>query len=423
MKKSDLLKQQRTAKLQAQKRIIDAAKNEKREFTEQEQSDLDAIDGEVESLDSQIEKAEKDEAREARIASLAGGNPAGEKEERDLDDVKKRFSFSKAMRQAAEGKLDGVEKEMNDEALREAKGLGLTFNDNRSFSIPAMMMRATQQTVTQDDGDFGAALVGTEIRPVDAFVPRLFLEDLGATFLTGLEGNVSLPVTGNYDLDWLNETEAVTLKAAEIEGPTLKPKRAAGGVAISNQLLAQSSISVEQMIVSKFQEGARRAIESAAINGDGVKAPRGLLNIPGVLTAESTTAAAPTWNDIVELPGLIEQADASGVSLGYLLDPKLASTLRTVTKDAGSGRFLMEQGLIDGTKTVISSLVPTLTDNHVLAYGDWSQMFVGQWGGANFVVDPYTRAGSGQVVVYINIYADVQVALPEAFAVNKFLTA
>lgn len=421
MKKSDVLKQQRTAKLQAQKRIIDAAKAENRDFTEQEQTDLDAIDEEVSALDADIQKAEANEAREARIAGLTGA-PVGAGEEEEQRRMQQRFSFSKAVRQVANGTLDGVEKEMNDQAISEARSLGLTFNTERSFSIPSGMMRATQQTVTQDAGEFGSALVGTEIRPVDNFVPRLFLEDLGATFLTGLQGNISLPVADNFELDWLNETEAVTLNAAKIAGPLMKPKRAAAGVAISLQLINQSSVDVEAMIMSKFQNAAKRAIERAAINGDGVKAPLGLLNIPGVLQAAATTGAAPTWNDVVELPGLIEQADASNISLGYLLNPKLASALRTVKKDAGSGRFLMETNLIDGVKTAISSLVPALAGNQPLIYGDWSQMTIGQWGGANFVVDPYTQAGSGQIVVYLNIYADVTVALPQAFAVNKFLT-
>lgn len=425
MKKSDKLKQDRAAKLQAQKRIIDTATNESRDFTDQEQKDLDKLDEEVSDLETQIIKAEKDEAREARIASMVSGTPAEGGEGNEQRNISQRYSFAKAMRQAADGSLDGVEKEMNDEAMTEARTLGLTFNAQRSFSIPSRMMRATQQTVTQDNGDFGAALVATEVRPLDNFVPRLFLEELGATFLQGLQGNVSLPVTGNYDLDWVNETEQVVLKAAEIEGPLLKPKRAAGGVALSNMLLAQSSLDVEAMVMRKFQEAAKRVIEKAAINGDGIKAPLGLLNIPGVLTAAATAGVTPTWNDIVELPGLIESQDASSVSLGYLLNPKLAAALRAVKKDAGSGRFLLETGLIDGTKTAVSSLVPELQGTNgkyqPLIYGDWSQMFVGQWGGVNFVVDPYTRAGAGQVVVYINLYADVQVALPNAFAVNKFL--
>lgn len=421
MKKSDLLKQQRTAKLQAQKRIIDAAKNEKREFTEQEQTDLDAIDGEVEDLDNQIEKAEKDEAREARIASLAGGTGVGTPAEEES--VRRNFSYAKAIRQAADGTLDGLEKEMNDEAINEARALGISFNAQRSFSIPSGMMRATKQTVTEDDGDFGGNLVATEVRPIqDNFVPRLFLEDLGATFLPGLTGNVALPLVGNYEMAWLNETEAVTMAATEIDGPTLKPKRAAAGVGISQQLINQTSFSVEQMIMNNFRQAAKRAIEKAAINGDGVKEPLGLLNTPDILTAAATTGAAPTWADVVELAGLIEQADATDFNLGYALNPKLASALRTIAKDAGSGRFLMENKEIDGIKTAISSLIPTLTDNEVLIYGDWSHLFIGQWGGANFVVDPYTGAGSGLVNVYLNIYADVQIAQPKAFAVNKFLT-
>lgn len=430
MKKSDLLKQQRAAVLRAQQEIVEKAKKENREFSAEEQADLEAKDQEVEDLDAEIATAEKNEAREARIASLnsrnvgTGFSAEEDSEQREVKKLQKRFSFTKAVRDAASGKLEGVEKEVNDMALHEAAALKLDFKStDRSFSIPSYMMRATTQSVTGDNGDFGSALVPTDIRMINDFVPKLFLEDLGANFLTGLTGNLTLPINKSFELDWLDENEAVTLKASEFNGPTLKPKRAAAGVMISNQLMLQSSVDVETLIINNFRSAAKRAIERAAINGDGIKQPLGLLNIPGINLSSVVGAKAPEYADILELKGLVRNADSTDISLGFLSDSVLASVLEGVKKDAGSGRFLLEEGKLGGMKHVASSLVPELAGNHPLIYGDWSQMSIGQWGGANFTVDPYTQAGSGAIVVYINLYANVVVALPKAFAVNKFLTA
>lgn len=430
MKKSDQLKQQRTAILRAQQTIVDAAKTANREFTPEEQTDLEAKDAEVADLDKQIETAEKNEAREARFASVNArsvGNGydddnAGDSEQREVDKMVKRFSFVKAVRSAMSGeKQTGIEAEMNQEAQREAQALKLDFSTtDRSFSIPASMVRATAQTVTEDSGAFGAKLVATDIRPVEGFIPRLILEDAGATFLSGLTGNVSLPKAADFVYEWLAEREAIVLEAAPIDGPVLKPKRAGAGVSISNQLLLQSSVDVEAMIYNKLRTAAKIALEKAAINGDGVKAPLGLLNTPGILTAAATAGAAPAWADVVELWSLIEAANANGNSGTFALNAKLAGALRTIAKDAGSGRFLMENLTIDGAKTIISNIIQTLAGNETLIYGDFSEMYIGQWGGVNFTAVEQPK--TGEVEIYSNMYADVAIANPTAFAVNKFLT-
>lgn len=427
MKKSDQLKQQRTAVLRAQQAIVDKAKAENRDFTAEEQAELDAKDQEVEDFEKQIETAEKNEAREDRIAAMTArsvgtgfhGNGDATAEEREVNAMKQRFSISKAIRTAAAGEAQtGLEAELNQEAQKEARSLNLQFNTtDRSFSIPASMVRATHQTVTEDSGDFGGVLVPTDVRMVESFIPRLILEDAGATFLSGLSGNVALPKAADFAYNWLNETEAITLVASEIEGPILKPKRAGAGVAISNQLLMQSSVSVDTMIYNKLRTAAKLALEKAAINGDGVKAPLGLLNTPGILTAAATVGADATWEDIVELWGLIEAADA-GIGT-FALNAKLAASLRTIAKDAGSGRFLMENLTIDGAKTIISNIIQTLAGNETLIYGNFNEMFIGQWGGVNFVaVDDPEKAS---VKIISNMWADVAIANPTAFAVNKFL--
>ena len=320
MKKSDLLKQKRMALLQRQQVVYKLVETENRELTPEEQTELDDADGEVERLDAEIVDAEKHEARQLRIAGLTGRNVGGESGE--LDKVVKRYSFLNAARAAADGSaLTGVEKEMNEEAIREAKSLSLEFNTSkRSFSIPSTMVRATAQTVTEDDGKFGGKLVAQESRLVDGFIPRLFLEEAGASVLTGLVGNVSLPKFSDYEYNWLSEREAVTLKAEDIDGPILKPRRAAAGVAISQQLLAQTSVGVENIIYNKLREAAARALNSAALNGDGNKAPLGILNMDGIQLAKALEEQAVSYDIIVELWGLIAGANADSGNEVFILN-------------------------------------------------------------------------------------------------------
>lgn len=426
MKKSDKFKQQRKAKLQAQRAILEGAQTANREVSADEQSQLEALDAEVEQLDADIVRAEADEARQLRIAESLGtavSTDGPTSEQRELGRVVQRYSFLRAARSASKAvPLEGAEREMNEEAIREVGTLNLEFDvSERSFSIPSTMVRATAQTVTQDNGEFGGVLVPQESRIVEGFIPRLFLEEAGATMMTGLIGNVALPKFSDYEYNWLKELEEIVLKAEKVGGPVLKPRRAGAGVSVSNQLLLQTSVGVENVIYNKLREAAGRALNKAALNGDGVDQPLGILNMPGVQLAKTTVEQDAGYDVIVELWKLVANTNANVGNASFVLNSLLAGALMTAKKDAGSGRFVMENGVIEGSKTIVTNLVEQLTDLQTLIYGDFSELYIGQWGGVNFVADPITGAGSGQTKIFSNLFADIQCANQNAFAVNKFL--
>jgi HK97 family phage major capsid protein len=434
MKKSDALKQQRHAANELQLALINKAKGENRDFTDAENQEFDTRKAEMEALDSQINRALEMEAVEARAAAAAATFvPGGDGEQREKDGMQKRFSISKALREAnpamGGGKLTGVEKEIHEMGVEESRAAGVATPADTVFSLPLSMLRASQQTVTQDSGSYGGALVQNQApRMVEPLRPRLVFEDLGATFLTGLSGgNIPLVVGNDFTMEFLAEGAAITPHKKTFAGPTLAPKRAGGAVDVSNQLLLQSSLDVESMIMNGLVNGFRQLLHSACINGAGGVAPLGLLSVVGVNASAQTAADAASWASVVELQALIEEDNATEQSLGYLLHPKLKAALKQITKDAGSGRFLYEAGLIDGVKAVSSSLVPVLdasgTDVFPLIYGDFSQMTIGQWGAINVSINPYSADLSNSVRLVLNTHADMQIANPKAFAKNSLLTA
>lgn len=433
MKKSDLLKQERAGLNQKQQGLIDLAKTEKRDFTDAETVEFDARTEEIRSYDVKINRELEIEATEERTARAAANSGAGipNSEERELKKMQERFSVVKALREATPGGkgLSGLEKEVHEMGIAENRSAKVETPENTVFSMPIAMTRATAQTVTEDSGSYGGALVQNQApRMVEPLRPRLVFEDLGATFLTNLSGgNIPLVVGNDFAMAFLAETAAITPQKKTYAGPTLSPKRAGGAVDISNQLLMQSSLDVEAMVMNGLKSGFAQLLHSACINGAGGVAPTGLLSIAGVNVSTQASAAAATWASVVELQGLIEEGDATEQSLGYLLTPKLKAALKQVKKDAGSGRFLYEEGLIDGVKAISSSLVPVLDASgkpvHPLIYGDFSQMTIGQWGALNIAIDPYSALLSNSVRLVLNTYADMAVANPKAFAKNALLTA
>jgi HK97 family phage major capsid protein len=434
MKRSIELKKERTAKLVAQRGIVDKAKTENREMTPEENASFDALQTEADALGESVTRAETFERNELLLAGNtairldgAGGGDGGEQKEKDA--IQKRFSIVRAIRLAHPGQtLDGVEKEVHEMGLAETRAAGVTADTDTGFSLPlSMLQRASQQTVSQDGGAYGGALVqnGAPVI-VDNLRPRLFLEDLGASFLTGLTGgDVPLIVASDFAMEFLAEGAAITTQKKTYAGPSLSPKRAGGAVDISNRLLMQSSVDVENMVMIGLKNGFSQLLEGACINGAGGVAPTGLLNYAGILASTTVASASATRALVLELEALIEANDATEKSLGFLMSPKLKSILKNVKTDAGSGIFILQDNLLDGYKIVSTSLMPALNAgvNFPLIYGDFSQMTIGQWGAINIKVNPYSADLSDSVRLTLNTHADMQIANPKAFAKNAFLTA
>jgi len=430
MKTLTELKQERAAKVKAQSTMVTEARTANADFTEEQTRTFDADTATIEALDIQIARAIKMDEAEKRQADLDGKKivePSKGGEDAESRKIKSAASVSRAIRLVSKGiALDGAEKEMNEVAEAEARAAGITLSDEALLHIPMSMLRADAHTVTEDAGAYGGKLVHDQAPRVQMpFAPKTVLEKLGATRLSGLTGgDLPLPVGNNYDFSWLTETEEVPLQKQEFDGPVLSPKRLAAAVQVSNRLLMQSSVNVEGMIRQLLFAGYDRALSAAAINGAGGLAPTGLLNLAGVQQSTTTVAASATRAMLVELPALIEAANSSEDSLGWLMSPALKAILQNTKTDAGSGLFLMDaNNNIMGYKTVSSTLVPQLAGNEALIFGDWSKVFIGEWGPMSILSNPYSAARKNSLELVVNGHADVAVAQPNAFSVNKFITA
>ena len=86
-----------------------------------------------------------------------------------------------------------------------------------------------------------------------------------------------------------------------------------------------------------------------------------------------------------------------------------------MTKSAKTTQLVMEAGQIDGTTVYNTSNVGATN----VAYGDFSQIAIGQWGAIDLTVDPYTMAKEAKVRLVINAFFDAQVLRKGAIAIAK----
>src|SRR5690606_29603714 len=115
-------------------------------------------------------------------------------------------------------------------------------------------MEVLSRAITVGDGSGGAgdgaSLVPTEHGSfISALRPRLTVARLGATVLSGLQGDLNLPrQVAASSVGWKGETAELDEAAPEFDSVTLRPKRVGSFAVFSKQLLAQSDPSVQRIV-------------------------------------------------------------------------------------------------------------------------------------------------------------------------------
>jgi len=419
------LLQERALKTKAQEDLVKARKEGDGKFTEEQRTQFSTLQTEIEALDVDIAEERQIEEFEKAAAKKKGERQGGTKEkgeEAEKQEIIQRASISKVFR--SKGVLDGAEKELNEIGIQANRDAGVeTPNDSR-LTLPMSALR--EQSVTGNSGDKGGQFVVDQTPRVQMpFQPSTFLESLGATRLSGLTGgSIPLPVGQKFTMEWLAENAAITPQARDFKGPELKPERLGGAVDISRRLIVQSSVDTENIIRQILLMAYESTLGGAAINGSGNNnEPEGILNKDGVKLSVITQATDADFRQVTELMGLIDAEDATDVSRAYLMSPQLRAAYMSTMKDAGSGRFIMDRADdLNGYNVGATSLVPVLSGNQVLIYGDFSKLFIGEWGAISLLEDPYSASLKNNIRIVVNATAGVEIAQPNAFAVNKFIT-
>lgn len=407
------------------KGIVDKAKSEKRNMNADELAKYNEFIADMNLIEDEIRSAEEFEKRVAEMAGTARSKQVN----KDEDKLKKSFSLKRAIEAKLDGRaLDGAEAEAHQEAQREARESGISIS---GIGLPSMFFgekRAMTATgTTSVAGDQGGMAIMTEKQGLlQALRPQLVLAQLGAQTLGNLVGNIDLVKGTAISATWEGENDDAAESNITTSKISLSPKRLAAYSTISKQLLAQSEINFNTVVMDELMRAIAQAVESAAISGaSGGSNPVGILNTSGIGTvAGGTDGLAPAWSHITELEKEVAIDNALMGSLAYLTNPKVKAKLKNTKLDTGSGLFVWGQNSneLNGYNAAVSTLVPsnltkgTGTALSAILFGDFSTLTLAQWAGVDIVVDQYTKAKNAQIVITANSWWDVAVRYPEKFA-------
>lgn len=294
-------------------------------------------------------------------------------------------------------KMEKIEKRFNLVAeLRNAMETGKTIDlgaiENRGYSVT----------------DEGADIVDTDLYNIlEPLRAKNVLMQAGAKYMTGLVGNVQVPIMAGGNVAWSSEKGAATDGSGSFTSVTLSPKRLTGKFPISLQLLEQDSIDVENVIRQDIINAINDKLEESILKAEATVQG----DFDNLATKLGSATQVTTYADLVDGEAKVEAANVYG-DCKYIVAPSAKAALRSMIKGTNGTGMVMEAGQVDG--------VEALSTGHVAAdklyYGDFSNVLIGSWGNVQLdVVRDVQSLANGCVTIVVNAFFDCKIARPEAF--------
>lgn len=323
----------------------------------------------------------------------------------------REFRLIKAIRSAVENQpQDAITTQVIAEGREELRRSNIQATGQ--IQLPAET-RATIAAQAANSGKEGVS--EQKLSFIEPLRSKLVTVEAGATFLSGLIGNVSIPSYSGTSALWKGENAAADDGAGTTDEVLLSPKRLTAYLSISKLFLLQDSISAEQMLMDDLLRAVSDKLE-ATIFG---KVP-GNANQPGGLFVNAPTInGAVTWDKIVALETTVDTANAI-TTAKYITNAAGRGLLKSTLKVANEPVYLMDlDGKVNGYETLVTNHIPSGlqagADEHGIIFGDWSNLCIGSWGSLDLTIDPYSAASTGEIVITVNAYVDYALRRAVAF--------
>ena len=226
------------------------------------------------------------------------------------------------------------------------------------------------------------------IKPLEA---ELVYNKVGLKVQTGVRGKIQWPVLDNsIEVSIGGELDAVDTKVLEFDKITTTPYKLGISVEVSNEAINDEAFDLTALITEQIGRGTGRTLNKRLL---ALSAPSVKADFVGPLVSHKQTVtfagAVPTYAELKALKGKVLASNASMAGFCYIMDAAMYSALEATPKDAGSGRFVIEGGKIDGDVIFLTDL--TEYANKVVC-GCFAYEALNQHGTTHFIVDPYTQA-------------------------------
>lgn len=388
MKYTELI-EKRNALVAQLEEVINAPKEAKRNLSKVEDNEILRLQTELDKLDADIEAKRNIEK-------------INNKDNKNTKSNMEKFSLRSFLNNLAEGRnFNETELEIIEEGKRGFLGAGLSY---RGATLP-FEVRTIAAT--------GTGLATVEEDKFNILMPlrdKLVFTQAGANMLTGLVGDISIPVMTGATAGWKGENVTAADGGNGFTEITLAPKRLTTYLAVSKQLLIQNSEAVDAKLLEDLVNAIKGKLESTVLGAvaGSTTQPAGLFYGASYLNGGVQVTGTTSFAKAVALETGVNAGNADVDKMFYLINPSTLGVMKTTAKAANTAAFIADNGTINGYPYIKTNALPTVSTGKGILFGDFSQLYVAQWGNLDITVDNLTGAKDGIIYFIINSYWDVK---------------
>lgn len=229
----------------------------------------------------------------------------------------------------------------------------------------------------------------------------LIYNQLGIKVATGVRGKLQWPVLDSaIEATVAGEADEIAATAVNFDKIVATPTRVGIVVEVSNEALNDAAFDLHGTVVTQLRKGVERTLNNRVL---ALAAPSAQPDFVGPLVGKKQTLNfaldIPTYQELKKMKGQVLGSGAQMAGFCYVMDAAMFSALEGASKDNGSGRFIIENGKIDGDPVFVTNIAAYA--NKVVA-GCFGYEALNQHGDMKFIIDPYTAAAKNVTRFILN---------------------
>lgn len=227
-----------------------------------------------------------------------------------------------------------------------------------------------------------------------------FLRSLGVTFYTGLNGQLVLPTKTEHSASFVAENNCAGDASMNITDIILAPRRITASQSVTREFLAQTNADIYQSLLDNLTGSLWVGVVADffdVVDSDAA-------------TQIITTGTTATYADILQL-----EASLGCFSLNpmYITTPTGKAFFKGLDVGSDGIKYAWDGNEMNG----YGAWATCAANANKVYFGDWANAVVGQWGGIEVIVDPYSYKKCGRVEVTVLGLFDSAVWNKQAFAI------
>ena len=359
--------------------LIDNAEVQQRSLNDEEKINFDSKENEIKELELQLETQTNERSVEINTVENKNTNT----------NTQMKFTEKVALAMQAIANNRSIE-------------------DLDNVAGNTIQLRAESKTTTAEVDAIRTEYATELIEPLQS---ALIVDKLGIKVINTGKA-VVMPSVSNVEATIEGENTQLVGQKLNFAKAKVAPFRVGLSLPFSNTAIKEADMNLVSYAINLCGKAEAQLINKVMLSATAVNNQKGaFVDALSGITANTT----PSYKEIVKLAAKVKKADVNiDETAAYVINAETEAELKTTPMDAGSGRFVLENGQMNGYPVLVSSAV-----GKYIGFGVFSNFLIQKVGTPDMVIDNLSRSKENITEVNFNDNIALQVVRPEAFAAIK----